>query len=97
MATIIFRQPNGRLCRFSTIVDCITHYNMTDMDYIQFRIENAIGEAIRDAQMVLNNRVHDYSELDEYFRDYNMTKEEFEEIKKKMEEKTSEFTEMEKT
>lgn len=34
MGAFIARQPNGLLCRFSTIVDTITHYNMSEEDYI---------------------------------------------------------------
>ena len=29
MGAFISKQPNGLYCRFSTIVDTITHYNMT--------------------------------------------------------------------
>lgn len=35
MAGFVVRQPNGLLCRFSTVVDCPTNYNMTDEDYIE--------------------------------------------------------------
>ena len=35
MGAFIARQPNGLLCRFSTVVDCITDYNMTEEEYIQ--------------------------------------------------------------
>lgn len=28
----IARQPNGLLCRFSTVVDAPTHYNLTEDD-----------------------------------------------------------------
>lgn len=39
MGAFICRQPNGLLCRFSTVVDCITHYNMTEDEYIKMRGE----------------------------------------------------------
>ena len=33
MAGIIARQPNGLLCRHSTVVDCVTDYNMTQEEF----------------------------------------------------------------
>lgn len=45
MAGFIARQPNGLLCRHSTIVDCVTDYNMTEEDYINLCIEKARKEA----------------------------------------------------
>ena len=33
MGSFIARQPNGLLCRFSSIVECVTHFNFTDEDY----------------------------------------------------------------
>ena len=30
----IARQKNGLLCRFSTVIDTVTDYNMTDEEYI---------------------------------------------------------------
>ena len=41
MGSFICRQPNGLLCRFSTVVDTVTHYNMTDEEYIQMKMEQA--------------------------------------------------------
>lgn len=32
MGAFVARQPNGLLCRFSTVTDCITNYNMTEED-----------------------------------------------------------------
>ena len=45
MGAFIARQPNGLLCRWSSVVDNITHYNMTDEDYIEYRAECARKEA----------------------------------------------------
>ena len=36
MGAFIAKQPNGKYCRFSTIVDCPTHINMTKEDYINY-------------------------------------------------------------
>ena len=35
MAGFISKQPNGLYCRFSTVVDCPTDWNMTEDDYIE--------------------------------------------------------------
>ena len=56
MGAFIARQPNGLLCRFSTIVDCITHYNMTEEEYIEMEAEKSREEA-RD---VINNYLKPY-------------------------------------
>ena len=34
MGAFISKQPNGLYCRFSSVVDCPTHWNMTKEDYI---------------------------------------------------------------
>ena len=82
MGVFIFKQPNGLYGRFSTVVDCITHYNMTEDDYVKWRMECAKEEAIN----TLTNHAKPYELIDEYFIDNNMTKEEFKQIKKEMEE-----------
>lgn len=41
----IARQPNGLLCRFSTVVDAPTHYNLTEKEYIELCAEQAREEA----------------------------------------------------
>lgn len=46
----IARQPNGLLCRFSSIVDTVTHINMTEEDYIRMCAEIAREEAKRDLE-----------------------------------------------
>lgn len=45
MAGFIAKQPNGLYCRYSSIVDNITHYNMTEEDYIELCVERAKEEA----------------------------------------------------
>lgn len=45
MGAFIARQPNGLLCRWSSIVDNITHYNMTEEEYLDYRAERAREEA----------------------------------------------------
>lgn len=48
MGAFIARQPNGLLCRWSSIVDNITHCNMTEEEYIEYRAERAREEARRE-------------------------------------------------
>lgn len=81
MGAFVSRQPNGLLCRHSSIVDCVTHYNMTDEEYIEMCAERAREEA-RD---VLEHHLKPFEWLRDYFHPNNMTEEEFEEILKKME------------
>lgn len=45
MGAFIARQPNGLLCRWSSIVDNITHYNMTEDEYVELRAEEARKQA----------------------------------------------------
>lgn len=81
MGAFISRQPNGRLCRFSTVVDCITHYNMTEEDYIEMCAERAREEA----RYIIDHHLVPFERVIQDTRFYNMTKEEFEMIREKME------------
>lgn len=81
MGAFICRQPNGLLCRFSTVVDCVTDYNMTDEEYIEMCAE----KAREDACKVIKNYVRPYSWIDDYFVPNNMKRKEHNSIKKKME------------
>lgn len=80
MGSFVCRQPNGLLCRFSTIVDYITDYNMSEEDYIEMCAEKAREEA----RNVIKNYIRPYEWIDEYFNDSNMSREEFEKIKMEM-------------
>ena len=83
MGAFIFKQPNGLYGRFSTVVDCITHYNMTEEEYLELKVEDAREEVRR----IFKYYLKPYNMIDEYFRPTdNMSREEFEEIKKKMRE-----------
>lgn len=81
MAGFVVRQPNGLLCRFSTITSCPTHYNMTDEEYIKICQEKAALEALE----VIERYLRPYSEVKEYFRSDIMSEAEFEKILKEME------------
>lgn len=86
MGAFIVRQPNGLLCRFSTVVDCITDYNMSEEEYIEMKAEQARKEA-RD---VIKNYLKPYEWIDKYFKPDNMSEKEFEAIKREMEQTKSE-------
>lgn len=45
MGGFIAKQPNGLYCRYSSVVDNITHHNMTEDDYIELCVERAKEEA----------------------------------------------------
>lgn len=83
MAGFIARQPNGLLCRFSTVVDTVTHYNMTEEEYIELRAEMAR----EDARDNIDNYIKPFDMVKDYFLPNNMTQEEFNEILAKMEQK----------
>lgn len=87
MGAFIVKQPNGKYCRFSTVIDCPTHINMTEEDYIELYMQRAKEEAIDTFQL----RIKPYEQIDECFCPSNMTKKEFAEVKKKMQDPNGKF------
>lgn len=73
MGAFISKQPNGLYCRFSTVVDCPTDWNMTEEEYIELCAEKAREEA----KKTLANHTRPFEWVREYFLPNNMTKEEF--------------------
>ena len=73
MGAFIARQPNGLLCRFSSVVDTLTHYNMTDEEYI----ESCAEKAREDAEWRLEHNVKPFNRVIEDFRPINASVEEF--------------------
>lgn len=59
MGSFIARQPNGLLCRFSYVTDYITNYNMTEDEYIEMCAERARLEA----KDIIQNYLHNFSEV----------------------------------
>jgi len=91
MGAFIARQPNGFLCRFSTVVDCVTHYNMTEEDYIELRAEQARSDAryelehcVKPFELVKEMTLLPY--VDEYgdIVPTNITEEEWNKLRKEM-------------
>ena len=72
MAGFISKQPNGLYCRFSTVTDCPTAWNMTREDYINMKMQ----EAKEDAEDVLDNYLKPFDMVVDMYYPNNMTKEE---------------------
>lgn len=76
MGAFIAKQPNGLYCRFSTVVDTITDYNMSEDYYIELRAERARGQArlelergVKPFRWVLD-QFHPMNDTVEQFNDY---------------------------
>ena len=80
MPAFICKQPNGKYCRFSTVVDTITNYNMTEDEYIKLYVQRAIEEA-RD---ILENHLKPFDEVKKQFIPNNYTVDEFNKLLKEM-------------
>ena len=75
MAAFIAKQPNGLYCRFSLVVDCLTHWNMTAEEYVELCKQ----KAEREAREVLANHLQPFKAVEGHFRPLNMTREKFKE------------------
>ncbi|HYE12201.1 MAG TPA: hypothetical protein VEF53_18685 [Patescibacteria group bacterium] len=80
MSGFIVKQPNGLYCRFSTTVDCPTHWNMTKEEYVNMIMEKAKAEA----EEILEKYLKPFEALNEWFIPNNMTQEEFDKLLKEM-------------
>ena len=80
MGTFIAKQPNGLYCRFSTVVDTITHADMTDEEYIEMCAE----EAREKAREILKRGVKPFEWVIDNFRPYNCTVKQFNEYLKEV-------------
>lgn len=82
MGSFIARQPNGLLCRFSTVVDAVTHINLTEKDYIELCAEQARKDAERNLKS--KHFVEPFDRVLEYTRYDNMTYDEWQGYLKEM-------------
>lgn len=73
MGRMIVKQPNGKYCVFSSVVDCPTHYNLTEEEYIELIAQ----EAREQAKFDLQHRTRAFDNIFEYYRPYNMTVDDF--------------------
>lgn len=80
MGAFIAKQPNGLYCRFSTVVDTVTNWNMTEEDYINMRAEKAAEEARKEAKKALEKYLEPFDKVKDYFFPANNTIEEFSQL-----------------
>lgn len=66
MAVMIIKQPNGLYCRYSSIVDTITHYNFTKEEYLN-NITGTVPNR-EDGIDILENYLHSFEEVEELLR-----------------------------
>ena len=66
MGSFIFKQPNGLYARWSSIVDNITDFNMTEEEYKILKIE----DSIKSSDETLKKYVHNYEEVTQKIEDY---------------------------
>lgn len=71
MGAFIAKQPNGLYCRFSTVVDTITHYNMTFDDYVNdvqiCRYGRSRQEAEAEARDTIEHYLRSFQEIIDSF------------------------------
>lgn len=68
MGAIVAKQPNGKICRISTISGEITAYDMTEDEYIS-HVEKCYGlEAKRNAERLVAN--NGFRSSDKILKDY---------------------------
>ena len=93
MPGIICKQPNGKYCRYSTVVDCPTHINMTFEDYVKVIMERGYQEwkAREEADDVIRHYLCDFEETINRFVPNNMTRKEFDVVLEKMNDPNGEY------
>jgi len=84
MGAFIAQQPNGLYCRFSSIVDCPTHWNMTREDYINNHTGTVRSK--QEGEEILEYYIKPFSDVIDNFVDNNMSQKEFDNLVKLMSE-----------
>lgn len=88
MGAFVAQQPNGLYCRFSSVVDTVTHWNMTFDEYVEQvqmqRYGRSREEAVAEAHDIINNYLQPFQEIINRFRPINDTVEEFNGILREM-------------
>ena len=81
MGSFIAKQLNGLYCRFSSVVDTVTNYNMTVNDYINevliFKYGYSEDKAKLEADDIIKNYLRPFSDVVERFIPNNQNLEEF--------------------
>lgn len=95
MGGFLAKQPNGKYCRFSSIVDCPTHINMTFGDYVKVIEERGKTHeaAVEEAKDIIEKWIRPFEEVKERFVPNNMTRKEFKEVLKMCEDPNGEYLE----
>lgn len=55
MGRQIIKQPNGKYCIFSSIVDSITHYHMEEQDIINEWVEESKKEIEKEVKEIISD------------------------------------------
>lgn len=88
MGAFVAQQPNGLYCRFSSVVDTVTHWNMTFDEYVEQvqmkRYGRSHEEAVVEAHDIINNYLQPFQEIINQFRPLNNTVKEFNGILREM-------------
>ena len=84
MGAFIAKQPNGLYCRFSTVVDTVTDWNMTAEEYIEMCAARAAEKASEEARETLTKHLYPFYDVKNHFFPANNTIEEFNEMLKEM-------------
>ena len=87
MGRTFYKQPNGLMTIFSSIVDAPIYYNVSKEDYIKIMLEEYKKQLEKDAKEIFDDEdpyyVRDFEEMkDEIIRNYEDRKEEFEQYLK---------------
>ena len=83
MGRIFYKQPNGLMTIFSTIVDAPIYYNVSKEDYIKIKLEEYKEQLEKDAKEIFDDEdpyyVEDFDEMkSKIIRNYEDRKEDFE-------------------
>jgi len=90
MSAFFFKQPNGLYGRFSSVVDCPTHYNCTKEELIEEYVDEYRSELVNKFAHLDDSS---YEKAKSYFVDNNMTKKEWKKMQQLMETPINELNE----
>ena len=81
MGSYIARQPNGLYCRYSSVVECPTHFNMTVTDYLKIVVsrnpDKSIEWCMNEVKDVFENYLQPFVRVMVDTTELNMTEEEY--------------------
>jgi len=87
MGVIWSKQPNAKFCRFSTIVDTVTNYNLSEDEVRNYIISEAIEQAKERAEKIVSGdarSVYDFESMVDMFVPNNDTVNDFNKLLKEM-------------